>query len=76
MTGTRMKYLKMGSFRILASAVLVILMLNVETIKNIDSYITQGNYYSWVNPLNYPYSSIFNKDYVRRYLSHFDDEVK
>lgn len=75
-TGTKMKYLKMGSFRILALAMLVIFMLNVETIKNINSYIDQGNYYSWVNPLTYPYSTIFDKEYIRGYLSHFDEEVE
>lgn len=75
-TGTKMKYLKIGTCRIVAVAMLVIFMLNVETIKNINSYIVQGNYYSWVNPLNYPYSTIFDKEHVRNYLSHFDDEVQ
>lgn len=74
-TGSRFKYLKIGKLRIAALAMLVVFMLNVETIKNINSYIEQGNYYSWVNPLNYPYSTIFDKKYIRGYLSHFDDEV-
>lgn len=74
-TATKMKYLKIGRLRILGVAMLVIFMLNVETVKNINSYIEQGNYYSWVTPLNYPYSTIFDKEYVRKYLFHFNNEV-
>ena len=75
-TRSSFKYLKIGRFRIAVLAMLVVLMLNVETIKNIYSYIDQGNYYSWVNPLNYPYSTVFDKKYIRGYLSNFDDEVE
>lgn len=76
MENLKIKYLKINKFRNITFVMLVIIMLNVETIKNINSYIKQGNYYSWVNPLNYPYSTIFDKNYVRSYLSHFDGEVK
>ena len=41
----------------------------VETVKNINSYINQGNYYSDVNVLSYPYISIFNKDKLYEYRS-------
>lgn len=67
--------IKIGGVRILASAMCILAILNIEVVKNIYSYIEQGNYYSWVNPINYPYSTIFNKEYIKEYLSHFDDEV-
>lgn len=72
----KMKYLKIDKFRSIILVILIIIMLNIETIKNINSYIEQGNYYSWVNSWNYPYSTIFDKNYIRNYLSHFDGEVK
>lgn len=75
-TGTRFKFLKIGSIKIVALAIVIMLMINVETVKNINSYIQQGNYYSWVNPINYPYSSIFDKDNIRNFISHFDEEVE
>lgn len=68
-------YVKMGSIRIVALVAAVILIINVETVKNINSYIDQGNYYSWVNVMNYPYITVFNKDNIRQYISHFDGEV-
>lgn len=53
---------------------LVVAIMNVEFIKNINSYIEQGNYYSWVSPLNYPYSSVFDQTRIRGYISNFDGE--
>jgi len=53
--------------RVAGFAMLVVLIANVEAIKNINPYITQGNYYSWVNVINYPYITIFDKDSVTRY---------
>lgn len=53
---------------------LSILIMNVEFVKNIYSYIEQGNYYSWVTPTNYPYSSVFDQTKIRKYISNFDGE--
>ena len=75
-TKTRMLHLKFGKFKILAMVMALVLMINVELVKNINSYIVQGNYYSWVNPINYPYSSIFDKDSIRSFITHFDEEVE
>lgn len=37
----------------------------VMLLKNIDSYISQGNYYSYITLWNYPYNNIFvKKDYL------------
>lgn len=51
---------------------LIIAIMNYELIKNINSYIVQGNYYDWVNVFTYPYISIFNKSDIFEYISHFD----
>lgn len=51
---------------------IVILALDVEFIKNINSYIEQGNYYDWINVFNYPYVSVFNKEDIFYYISDFD----
>ena len=40
----------------------IILIMTVLYVKNIDSFISQGPYYSHVNVCNYPYVSIFNKN--------------
>lgn len=53
---------------------LVVAIMNVEFVKNINSYIEQGNYYSWVSPVNYPYSSVFDQTKIRKYISNFDGE--
>ena len=63
--------LKVGKFRILASIILILLLMNIECIKNLYSYINQGGYYSWVNPLNYPLSTIFDKSHIENYLPYF-----
>ena len=42
--------------------VLIIAITIVMTVKNLDSYVTQGNYHKEYNWYNYPYISIFNKD--------------
>jgi hypothetical protein len=39
----------------------IILIMTVFYVKNIDSFIVQGPYYSHINFYNYPYVSIFNK---------------
>lgn len=59
---------------ILPLFITLLAIMNVEFIKNIYSYIEQGNYYTWVTPLDYPYSSVFDKDEIRKYISHFDGE--
>lgn len=53
---------------------LVIMIMNIEVVKNIYSYLEQGNYYSWVTPIDYPYSSVFNQAKIRKYITHFDGE--
>lgn len=53
---------------------IVISIMNVEFFKNIYSYIDQGNYYSWVSPVDYPYSSVFDKNKIKKYVSNFDGE--
>lgn len=53
---------------------LVVAIMNIEFVKNINSYIEQGNYYSWVSPLNYPYSSVFDQAKIKKYISNFDGE--
>lgn len=63
--------IKVGNIRILASVTLILLFMNIECIKNLYSYIYQGGYYSWVNPLNYPLSTIFNKSNIENYLPYF-----
>ena len=55
-----------------AISILLIVIMNIELVKNIYSYIDQGNYLSWVNPINYPYISIFNKDKIWDYISEFN----
>lgn len=67
--------IKIGKLRMLFLMLLIICMVNVETIKNIDSYIEQGNYYAWVNPVNYPYSNIFNKKYIMNYIPYFNGQI-
>ena len=52
-------------------AAILILIVDVELIKNIYSYIDQGNYHEWVNALNYPYISIFDKYEIFNYTSYF-----
>jgi len=52
----------------------VVLIMNVEFTKNIYSYLEQGNYYSWVTPFDYPYSSVFDQNKIRKYISNFDGE--
>lgn len=71
--GHKLPLLRFGFIRrsIPAIPVLVIAVLNFELIKNIDSYIVQGNYFDWVNPLNYPYISIFDGDRIFEYISEF-----
>ena len=39
----------------------------VESLKNINSYLYQGEYYSNVHFYNYPYVSVFNKDEICKY---------
>ncbi len=39
----------------------------IETVKNINSYIEQGDYYSDINILSYPYISYFNQNDIHKY---------
>lgn len=39
----------------------------IETVKNINSYIKQGDYYSNINVLSYPYISYFNQNDIHKY---------
>ena len=65
-------YLGIGGSSILLVMAVVVLALDVEMVKNINSYLVQGNYYDWVNVFNYPYVSVFNKEDIFKYISHFD----
>lgn len=47
--------------------VIIICMCIMMTLKNIDSYIKQGDYFNNVNIINYPYISIFDKDNIWQY---------
>lgn len=51
----------------------VILLMNIELYKNLDSYVEQGNYYAWVSPITYPYISVFNENEIWHYITHFDE---
>lgn len=42
-------------------------ILCVETYKNVNSFLVQGGYYSWVTPYNLPFVTIFNKDDIYEY---------
>lgn len=46
---------------------LVIFLCIIITVKNLDSYITQGDYIETIGFWNYPYVSIFNKDKIYEY---------
>lgn len=46
---------------------LVVVVATVMTIKNINSYISQGKYHSNINFVNYPYVSVFDKDEIWKY---------
>ena len=63
--------IRFSSVVIMIIPLIIVAVMNVELIKNINSYIVQGNYYEWVNPINYPYVSVFNKDIIFDYISQF-----
>lgn len=65
-------FFKIGQSSIIAIVLVIIFALEVEMLKNINSYLSQGNYYEWVNVFTYPYISIFNKSDIFEYISHFD----
>ena len=46
---------------------IVVVVATVMTIKNINSYISQGKYHSNINIVNYPYVSVFDKDEIWNY---------
>lgn len=59
--------------RIIWCVLFLVIVCDIEFVKNIFSYIEQGNYYEWVTPLNYPYISVFeDKSNIYKYISHFD----
>lgn len=47
--------------------VYILLLCSVLYIKNINSYIEQGNYYPRINTINYPYVSIFDRKEILEY---------
>lgn len=55
--------------RIMALSLLLIIILNVEFVKNIYSYIDQGGYYKWVDFVDYPYITVFNKEDISIYTN-------
>ena len=61
---------KESCYKIVGFAIVVIMMANVELVKNIDSFIHQKPYYEWVNVTNYPYISIFNKLDINKYIKY------
>ena len=52
---------------IILLTLLFVAIMNVQLIHNIRSFIIQGSYYSWVDVVNYPYISIFDKDAILNY---------
>lgn len=46
---------------------LIMAICMVEGLKNLNSYIGQGEYYSTIHLYNYPYVSIFNKEDIYKY---------
>lgn len=62
--------MKRGNSRMVMPLMMAILvMISVMTIKNIDSYIDQGFYYSSVTPLTYPYINYFNQEDIYLYTA-------
>lgn len=57
-------------FRVIGLGVLLIITINIEVAKNINSYIEQGGYYEWVNIINYPYISVYNKEKIFHYRNY------
>ena len=47
--------------------VALVLMMNFECYKNINSYIDQRDYREWVTPMNYPYVSVFDEERIWQY---------
>lgn len=60
--------------RLMRIVLFLALLLNVELIKNIDSYIEQGEYRSDINALNYPYVSVFDESDIYKYRTRFISE--
>lgn len=61
---------KRGSGKLIAPLMLVFLLLiAIMSVKNIDSCIEQGDYYSGINILNYPYINVFNQEEIGSYTS-------
>lgn len=46
-----------------------LIILSIETYKNIAAFLSQGKYYNWVKPHNAPIVTIFNKDDIKKYRS-------
>lgn len=46
---------------------LIIMICMVEGVKNINSYIGQGEYYQGIHFYNYPYVSVFHKEDIYKY---------
>ncbi|WP_411169883.1 EpsG family protein [Clostridium sp. MB05] len=60
--------IEIGKMAIISGIMIILL------IKNINSLLYQGNYYSYVNVINYPYVTIFNKDSIHSYMQINSDE--
>lgn len=61
---------------VLICITMVLMIPSIEYVKNINSYILQGNYYDSINIFNYPYISLWEKNEVHLYLSHFDEQIE
>ncbi|WP_300386580.1 EpsG family protein [Clostridium sp.] len=57
------------TFRLLLVSAIMIVIL----IKNISSLLYQGNYYSYVSVMDYPYITVFNKDSIHSYRQISED---
>lgn len=57
----------------MASVAMVCSLVCLLLIKNINSLLVQGDYYSHISLINYPYISIFNKDDIHSYRQISED---
>lgn len=63
-------YIRYGKYSMLLFGLIIVIMLDVELVKNIGSYITQGEYKEGITIMNYPYISIFDKDNIFEYSNY------
>lgn len=67
--------IKSGGKRALAVVCYCLALCVVLYYKNIGSYISQGNYYDFVNVFNYPWISIFNKERILDYCNIVSERI-